>query len=1156
MENKRTTDLFRFATLRAPQLLSDDRLALGFIYHPDLSASSILSGIDFSNDTLSEMKTKIATNASSFTPFSKVSDIKGIHSKFFEFANWLGVNKNVLERSELDTIVAEANVPTPFSSDDYLLLWDNVYYDLAVAENPTVRQTCLQCIVAYNFISEYQTYSPGTTTDEAEMKKEAESLKRLAHGKVVIHDAFKSIKTVPTNSSVPFTTHGFQKIASMHNGYRAGLKIPSLEAICDDLLDLGESYNAAYQAAYDQALQTHENAVATAVNQWLSENPELANAENLEDLIPESLTPKFVFTFDAPLSKDYRRDRISTSTDLYVSTNRLDAFSINEAVDFVKKNIQAEKLNSSARAQKHVKQISVSGVSVRPTSSKNIEFGLSFDMPRGKDQLLEKCVLLTINTGYRSAFFESQEISLKVDNTAVQLDTTQVLCSSGNALFIKLTGADLSLIVDGKQFEISASFELNNGKSYAFNKKGVICKDIITGYALTQIANGEDVDLYGINRIGVADYRKVEQELCCYVPGEVSHIENIMAKEYKERSTRNLMSTERTFESSSEREAEESNDTTTTERHEMNSEVANVLEQDRQNSTSFNTTTGGKIGKFDFSAGASGDFSLGTSTSNSNSSAQSYAEDVTRRALERIVQKTSTKRTSRMLREFEENNRHGFDNRGEMAKNVTGVYRWVDKVYKNRVVNYGKRLMYEFMLPEPSRYYKQAILVQAEEEGTTQTEGQNTIAVPKPTHPSEHGINGAESITRENYERFTSLYDIKNPETPLDARKDVTGSYNAAPGNGDADHTFQMPSSVNVPNDYVCKAIHFNVKYHHKSRVSPYGGITISIAGNTVSYPNPDGTGNLSKSYTFSNLNIASPGSIASSTNTKKITQFALSFTCECHVSDQEMARWRESIYSDIMSAYEEQLRVWNDAQEQQAMESAQLEQANETNTLKPNPKFNKEIVVRELKRLCIEMLTVPFGIEQGKDFYQDGECEPPIPRLNLTNQLDAYSSHVKFFEQAFDWNILSSVFYPYYWAKKCDWTTLFQAQAGDDQMFRAFLQSGMARLIVPVREGFEDAVTFYMETGQIWNGNGMVIDTDDQLYLSIVDEMTILDRNVEKMEWETVVPSTLTVIQASSVALNEGGLPCCHSADEQATLNLDVDTNTLQAATTDTPTN
>ncbi len=1146
MEKKKTTDLFRFATLRAPQQLSDDRRLLGFIYHPDQSQSALLSGVDFDTDSFAEMKTKIATNANSFTPFTKVDDVKSISSRLYEFAHWLSVNKNVLERGELDAIVTEATIPTPISTAQYISLWDNVYYDLIVEGNPTIRQACLQCIVAQNFINKYETYSPVTTTDEAEMQKEAELLKRLAHGKVVIHNALSSIKQVPTSTSAPFTTQSFQKVASMHNGYRAGLKANALEVICDDLLDLGESYSSDYQAAYSQALQANESVVEQAVNQYFKDNPDLPSQENIEDQIPDKLTPDFKFNFDAPLSASYRADRVSGSTDMYIRTNRLENFSIKDAIDFVKKNIQSQKRHSSSRIQKQVKNLSVNGVTIRPSSSKNIEFGLSFDISRGKDLLLDKCILLTINTGYRSAFFESQEITLKVDREAVQIGAPQLLCSSGNALFLKLTGDDLSQIVDGKQFELKANFELSNGKSYTFNKKGVICKDTITGYALTQIVNGEDVDLYGINRIGVADYRKVEQELCCYVPGEVSHIENIMAKEFKERSTRNFTSTERTLESSTEREVEETNDTTTTARHEMNSEVANVIEKDRQNNFGFNSNVSGEYTKIEFTAGAYADFSMGTSTSNSNTQAQSYAEDVTKRALERIVQKTTTKRTSRILREFEENNRHGFDNR-KGDEHVTGVYRWVDKVYKNRVVNYGKRLMYEFMLPEPSRYYKQAILVQAEEEGVTQTEGQNSLITPKPTHPSEHGINGAESITREDYERFTSLYDLKNPETPINERKDVTGGYSATPGNGDDNHTYNMPTPVSVPTNYVCKAIHFNVQYHHKSRVTQYGGIVISIAGNSQSYPNPDGMGNLSKSYTFQNLNIASPASISSSTNTKKITQFALTFTCECYVSDEEMARWRESIYADILSAYEDQLRVWNEAQEQQALDNASQEQENEDNTVKTSPKFNEEIVLRELKRLCIEMLTVPFGLQQGKDFYKDGECEPAIPRLELTNQLDHYSSHVKFFEQAFDWSILSSVFYPYYWAKKCDWTTLFQAQAGDDHMFRAFLQSGMARLIVPVREGFEDAVTFFMETGKICNGNGMVIDTDDELYMSIVDEMTILDKNVEKLEWETVVPSTLTVIQASSVALDEGGLPCCHSDEDQEALNLSPSVNTLK---------
>lgn len=1138
MNNKRTSDLFRFATLRAPQLLSAERRSLGFIEHPDYSASAILAGVNIDTDSFAEMKVKVSTNANSFTPFTKVDDVKAISTSFYEFALWLSMNKNVLERSELDALV-----PTNISSSEYMRLWDNVYYDLVAEKNPPIRQACLQCIVAYNFISKYQTYSPGTTTDEAEKKAEAELLKRLANGKVVIHKAFTSVKEMPTTTSIPAGTASFQKIAAMHKGYRSGLMVQPLELICDEIADLGTTHTREYRAAYSQALTVHERTVDEALDQYLRDNPELSRQLDIEDQLPQSLTTDFVFDFDEPLSSSYRKQKVSAQTELYIVNNRLEGFSVKDAIDFVKKDIQSKKQVSSQRVQKQIKDVSVNGVSVRPNSSKNVEFGLSFDIPRGKEQLLNKCILLTLNTGFRSAYFETQQFTLLVNGRAVTLNAPQLLCASGNALFVKLAEGDLPEIKDGSQFELRADFKLSNGKSYAFLKKGVICRDIITGYALTQIANGEDVDLYGINRIGVADYRKVEQELCCYVPGEVSHIENVMAKEYKERSTRNLTSTERTLESSTEREIEESNDTTTTSRHEMNSEVANVIDKDRQNNFGFNTSVSGDYSKIDFTAGAYGDFSLGTSMSNSNSQAKTYAEDVTKRALERIVQKATTKRTSRILREFEENNQHGFDNR-EGDSHVTGVYRWIDKVYKNRIVNYGKRLMYEFMLPEPSRYYKQAILTQTEEENASQVETLDRMKVEKPTAPADHGISGADSITRENYERFTSLYNIKNPEAPIDERKDITGGYNGAPGNGDKNHTFTMPGQLTVPSNYVCKTIHFTVNYHHKSNVAQYGGINIAIAGKTIGYPNPKGKGNKSKSGTFTNLNIASPGSISSSTNTKKITQFALTFTCECYVSDQEMARWRESIYADILSAYEEQLRLWNESQEQEELDRVQAEQENEDGVQLASSKFNQEIVLREMKRLCIEMLTVPFGIEQGRDFYRDGSCEPPIPQLKLTEQLDVYSSHVKFFEQAFDWSILSTMFYPYYWAKKCDWTSLFQAQAGDDHMFRAFLQSGMARLIVPVREGFEDAVTFFMETGKIWNGNGMVVDTDDELYISIVDEMTVLDKNIEKEEWETVVPSTLTVIQSKSVALDEGGLPCCH---DDESLNLDPDENILK---------
>ena len=123
--------------------------------------------------------------------------------------------------------------------------------------------------------------------------------------------------------------------------------------------------------------------------------------------------------------------------------------------------------------------------------------------------------------------------------------------------------------------------------------------------------------------------------------------------------------------------------------------------------------------------------------------------------------------------------------------------------------------------------------------------------------------------------------------------------------------------------------------------------------------------------------------------------------------------------------------------------------------------------------RLCIEMLTRPHGYPQGMDLYESGDC---IDKIQLGSQLDHYAEQVKFFEQAFDWNLMAYMFYDYFWAHCDKWKKLFELDDSVDHIFRAFLKSGMGRVVVPIREGFETSVVYYMKSGEIWNGTGMVL--------------------------------------------------------------------------------
>ena len=68
-------------------------------------------------------------------------------------------------------------------------------------------------------------------------------------------------------------------------------------------------------------------------------------------------------------------------------------------------------------------------------------------------------------------------------------------------------------------------------------------------------------------------------------------------------------------------------------------------------------------------------------------------------------------------------------------------------------------------------------------------------------------------------------------------------------------------------------------------------------------------------------------------------------------------------------------------------------------------------------------------------------------PDIMLNDDFQKHVAVAKFFEQAFEWDIMSYQFYPYYYASKGEWKKLVKQKEDADPLFQAFLQSGMARM-------------------------------------------------------------------------------------------------------------
>ena len=277
------------------------------------------------------------------------------------------------------------------------------------------------------------------------------------------------------------------------------------------------------------------------------------------------------------------------------------------------------------------------------------------------------------------------------ENLIVENNDHQVLASGSDLIRIGLmSGVTLPIITpSGAVLRLESTVTFVDGKSLSFN--GLLRPDTcgmgVLGGTSTNPTPVEDENFvpsgYGVRQLGIADYRKVEQSLHCYLEGEVSHIENVMAREYKEKSTRRLRASENTRSTSSETEKEKLSDTTSTERYEMQNEVSQVLSEteDFSASTTFNM---GKKGKLYFNLGASANYATHTSSEESINQAMTEAQEVTSRAMDRVVQRVKEERITKIIEEYEENNKHGFDNR-KGDKHVVGVYRWVDKIYKNQI---------------------------------------------------------------------------------------------------------------------------------------------------------------------------------------------------------------------------------------------------------------------------------------------------------------------------------------------------------------------------------------------------------------------------------------------------------------------------------------
>jgi hypothetical protein len=585
-----------------------------------------------------------------------------------------------------------------------------------------------------------------------------------------------------------------------------------------------------------------------------------------------------------------------------------------------------------------------------------------------------------------------------------------------------------------------------------------------------------------VQPVGVGDLLVVRQQIKKYEGGELAHIENVLDGESHKRRVMRAKETETTITVEEEESKEEERDSQTTERFELQREASSVVKDDV--SLKAGLSVSGSYGPtVEFKASA--DFAMNHSKEESAKTASKYSKEVTERAASKVTERRRTQTVLRTLEKFEDTTEHGIDNPAGNG-HVIGAYQWVDKVYEAQVFNYGKRMMFDLMIPEPGAFWLYASTTKPAPGTTT-------------TKPAPFTLSPAQ-IDEYNYKYYVHLYQVAGVKPPPAPYVAVSKTVDGA-ATDDDDGTLTKIADVPVPDGY--QAITANttglLTFWH-------GDWAVDYAVGKTSWRQNGGTG-WSHGYTLGN----EEGSLPFAVKTFHVAKIAVAVEVTCQRTSRILDAWRLETHAAIQQGY---LKLLRDYQDELAALQVQAVNA----VVGRNPVENRQIERGELRKHAIATLTA----QQFDLFGAVATAPQGFPELDLA-EADPEGRYVRFFEQAFEWEQMMYLFYPYYWGRKDNWLNRSQLQDVDPQ-FAAFLKAGAARVVLPVRPGFETAVAHFLDTGEIWDGANPPLLTSP-LYVSIIQEIKERDlapgdEVAQGDPWEVRLPTTLVRLRP------DGSLP------------------------------
>ncbi|MEO6826946.1 MAG: hypothetical protein ABI170_06475 [Microbacteriaceae bacterium] len=583
------------------------------------------------------------------------------------------------------------------------------------------------------------------------------------------------------------------------------------------------------------------------------------------------------------------------------------------------------------------------------------------------------------------------------------------------------------------------SIKLGGYVSQVNNDKRQIINDVIGKWAVDPIddptatepvASAPPGTSTAVAPLGVADLCVVRTHILRYEHAEVASLENVLPGEKLTHTVRQL-------------DESESTDTTETEQTDLQSLAQSTAEQNSGKTTAQAIGTG-----------------RGPLTSDGP---ETFSKSVTDAVSSSSINRSRNNSVLRHLRRNEEALQHDFDNSAGAGPHF-GVYQWLDRIYQAQVFNYGSRLLYDLIVPEPAALFREAL-----------ARPRSSAALP--AKPAKFTVP-VDKLSLENWSYYATGHQATGVEAPPQAQVIVTENFGgkaADPFGTELNaNTLELGESrsTRVPKGF--KATQYRVV----ALASGWTAFTLSVVvGSKRIAIGGDWSGKVFTGKLDGEVESLPVGLICDGDGTSPgISTLAVAIEIICEPTAEAISAWQTKTHGLIMAGNQQR---FTDYEERVANRDATARLQLQAVTADRK----RSIIREELKRTTLAVLT-----NQNFSTFNATRIDAfgfPYPDAAASQALSAY---IRFFEQAVEWEHLECAFFGYFWGSRTSWVSKLLGTEPDPQ-FAAFLASGAARVVLPIRPGYESAFERFLNSGKTPTTTEL-LDAGSPLWASLVAEL------------------------------------------------------------------